>query len=209
MMQHLATALGGVLAGFALAVPLLWQQQRTLTKVRWAATHDDITGLPNRRLFLDRLRAALAGNTPVGVVLLDLNHFKTVNDTVGHEAGNDLLDLVGRRLTDLPGPVLAARLSGDEFALLVTGDRDTTAGAADAAWRVIATHPFRVVNGELHVTASVGYTHTHTHRPSIGTRQLLSQADSAMYEAKVTTGHVREYLPHRTATVRSRDRQRP
>ncbi|MEU1606051.1 GGDEF domain-containing protein [Micromonospora matsumotoense] len=207
MMQHLATALGGVLAGFALAVPLLWQQQRTLTKVRWEATHDDITGLPNRRLFLDRLRAALAGDTPVGVVLLDLNNFKAVNDTLGHEVGNDLLDQVGRRLAGLPGPVLAARLSGDEFALLVTGDRDTTAIAANAAWQVIAAHSIRVVNGDLHATASVGYTHTHTHRSLIGTRELLSQADSAMYEAKVTTGRVREYLPHRTATVRSRDRQ--
>ncbi|MFJ6199150.1 GGDEF domain-containing protein [Micromonospora sp. NPDC092111] len=208
MMQHLATALGGVLAGLALAVPLLWQRQRALTKALWAATHDDITGLPNRRLFLTHLRAALADNTPAGVVLLDLNNFKTVNDTLGHEAGNDLLDQVGRRLASLPGPVLAARLSGDEFALLVTDDREATAVAANAAWQVIAAHSIRVVNADLHVTASVGYTHTHTHQPNIGTRQMLSQADSAMYEAKVTTGRVREYLPHRTATVRSRDRQR-
>ncbi|MDG4803653.1 GGDEF domain-containing protein [Micromonospora sp. WMMD980] len=206
-MHHLATALGGVLAGLALAIPVLARQQRILTKVRWMAHHDDVTGLPNRRLFLDRLRAALNDNIPTGVVLLDLNDFKTVNDTLNHETGNDVLNHVGRRLSSLAGPILAARLSGDEFALLVTGDRAATEAAAHAAWQAIAAHSIRVVNGDLHVTASVGHTHTHSHHSAVGPRQLLSQADSAMYEAKVTTGRVREYLPHRTPTVRSRARQ--
>ncbi|RNH99726.1 GGDEF domain-containing protein [Micromonospora aurantiaca] len=211
-MHHLAAALCGVfaglLAGLALAIPALVRQQRALTKVRGMANHDDVTGLPNRRLFLDRLRAALADNTPTGVVLLDLNDFKTVNDRLGHEVGNDLLQQVGRRLAGLPGPILAARLSGDEFALLVTGDRATTEAAANAAWQAIAAHSIRVVNGDLRVTASVGHTHTHTHHSAAGTRQLLNQADMAMYEAKRVDGGVREYLPHRTPTLRSRDRHR-
>ncbi|RKN46179.1 GGDEF domain-containing protein [Micromonospora endolithica] len=207
IVQQMLTCAGGILAGLALAAPLLWRQQRALMRARWAATHDDITGLPNRRLFLTHLRAALADNTPAGVVLLDLNNFKTVNDTLGHEVGNDLLDQVGRRLASLPRPMrIAARLSGDEFALLVTGDREDTAAAANAAWQAIAADSIRVVNGDLHVTASVGYTHTH--HPNVSTRQLLTQADSAMYEAKTADGGVREYLPHRTATARSRDRQR-
>ncbi|MET7949056.1 GGDEF domain-containing protein [Micromonospora sp. NPDC005324] len=206
-MQQLLTCAGGVVAGLALAAPVLSRQQRALTRARWEANHDDITGLPNRRLFHTRLRAALADNTPVGVVLLDLNNFKTVNDTLTHEVGNDLLDQVGRRLSSLPTPVrIAARLSGDEFALLVTGTREDTAAAAEAAWKAIATGTILVVNADLPVTASVGYTHTH--HPTVSTRQLLTQADSAMYEAKRIDGGVREYLPHRTATVRSRDRQR-
>ncbi|MGC4885735.1 diguanylate cyclase domain-containing protein [Micromonospora sp. DT227] len=209
MMHHLAAAFGGVLAGLALAIPALVRQQRILTKVRWMANHDDVTNLPNRRLFLDRLHSALADGTPTGVVLLDLNDFKAVNDTLGHETGNDLLDQVGRCLSGLSGPILAARLSGDEFALLVTGDRLATEAAADAAWQAIAAHAFRVANGVLRVTASVGHTHTHSLQPHVSARHLLSQADSAMYEAKITTGRVREYLPHRTATVRSRSRQRP
>ncbi|MFV2102118.1 diguanylate cyclase domain-containing protein [Micromonospora sp. LOL_024] len=205
IVQQMLTCVGGILAGLTLAAAVLWRQQRALREARYAATHDDVTGLPNRRLFLARLRAAVEDTTPVGVVLLDLNGFKTVNDTLGHEVGNDLLQQVGRRLASLPPPVrVAARLSGDEFALLVRGNRDDTDAAARAAWRVIAADSIRVVNGDLHVTASVGYTHTR--QPNTTVRHLLSQADSAMYEAKATDGGVREYLPHRTATVRSRDR---
>ncbi|MFG1952452.1 diguanylate cyclase domain-containing protein [Micromonospora sp. NPDC048830] len=205
ILHTIAIAVGGILAGLALAGAQLWRQQQALRAARYEATHDEITGLPNRRLFLTRLRAALADNTPVGVVLLDLNRFKTINDTLGHEVGNDLLDQVGRRLASLPAPVrVAARLSGDEFALIVTGDRDDVAAAAEAAWQVIASAPIRVVNGDLQVTASVGYTHAHHLQAS--TRQLLTQADSAMYEAKRASGGVREYLTHRTPTARSRDR---
>ncbi|MDG4760377.1 GGDEF domain-containing protein [Micromonospora sp. WMMD710] len=205
--QQMLTCAGGILAGLAVAAPLLSWQQRALIRARWAANHDDITGLPNRRLFHTRLRAALADNTPVGVVLLDLNNFKSVNDALGHEVGNDLLHQVGRRLTSLPENVwITARLSGDEFALLVRGTREDTEAAAHAAWQAIAAGTILVVNGDLPVTASVGYTHTH--HPNVSPRQLLTQADSAMYEAKTADGRVREYLPHRTATVRSRDRQR-
>ncbi len=204
-MQGMLSSLGGILAGLALAGPLLWRQQQALQAARHDATHDEITGLPNRRLFLDRLRAALQNNVPVGVVLLDLNQFKAANDTFGHEVGNDLLNQVGRRLAALPAPVrVAARLSGDEFALLVAGDRADTAAAADAAWQAIGASSIRVVNGDLRVTASVGYTHTHD--PAASTRQLLAQADMAMYEAKRVDGGVREYLPHRTPALRSRDR---
>ncbi len=204
-LQSVVTALGGILAGFAVAAAAYWRQQRALWAARHEANHDDVTGLPNRRLFLTRLRAALADNAPVGVVLLDLNQFKDVNDTFGHEVGNDLLNQVGRRLASLPTPVrVAARLSGDEFALLVIGGPDDTAAAAHAAWQVIADNSIRVVNGDLHVAASVGYTHVH--HPNASPRQLLTQADSAMYEAKRAGGGVREYLPHRTPTVRSRDR---
>ncbi len=205
ILHAIATTIGGILAGLALAGTLLWRQQQALRAARYEATHDEITGLPNRRLFLARLRAALENNVPVGVVLLDLDRFKTVNDTLGHEVGNDLLDQVGRRLASLGAPVrVAARLSGDEFALLVAGDREDTATAAHAAWQAIAAGSIRVVNGDLQVTASVGYTHTR--HPNASTRQLLTEADCAMYEAKRAGSGVHEYLPHRTATVRSRDR---
>ncbi|MDZ5447269.1 GGDEF domain-containing protein [Micromonospora sp. 4G57] len=204
-LHAIVTTVGGILAGLALAGAVLWRQHQALATARYEATHDEVTGLPNRRLFLTRLRAALAGNTPVGVVLLDLNEFKTVNDTLGHDTGNDLLDQIGRLLTRIPAPVqVAARLSGDEFALLVLGDRDDTAAAAHAAWEVIGAEPVRVVNGTLQVAASVGYSHIHASFAS--PRQLLAQADAAMYEAKRTGSSVCEYLPHRTPTARSRDR---
>ncbi|MCO1593758.1 GGDEF domain-containing protein [Micromonospora sp. RHAY321] len=173
---------------------------------RYQASHDDITGLPNRRLFLDRLRAALADNAPVGVVLLDLDRFKTVNDTLGHDSGNVLLDQIGRLLTSLPTPVqVVARLSGDEFAVLVCGDRDDTAAAAEEAWRVIDAAAIRVINGDVRVSASVGYTHIHG--PHASPRQLLAEADTAMYQAKRLGLGVCDYRPHSTPdSGRSRDR---
>ncbi|MEV0430587.1 GGDEF domain-containing protein [Micromonospora sp. NPDC050495] len=202
----IATVTGGILAGLALAGALLWRQQQALQAARYQATHDEVTDLPNRRLFLTRLRAALADGTPVGVVLLDLDRFKAVNDTLGHDAGNDLLERVARRLASLPAPVhTAARLSGDEFALLVSGGRDDTATAAHAAWQVIAAAPIRVVNGELRMTASVG--HTHSHNRHTGPRQLLAEADAAMYAAKRCGSGVREHDPRAALPARrGRDR---
>ncbi|MGN9807126.1 diguanylate cyclase domain-containing protein [Micromonospora sp. L32] len=201
-----AIAAGGILAGLSLAGALLWWQQQALQTARYEATHDEITGLPNRRLFLTRLRAALADRTPVGVVLLDLDRFKAVNDTLGHDTGNVLLEQVGRLLANLPTPVqIAARLSGDEFALLVSGDDDDTATAADAAWQVIAGAPIRLDTGDIPVAASVGYTHTRD--PHASPRQLLAEADTAMYQAKGSGGGVCAYCPRGTPPQRrSRDR---
>ncbi|MFF0371215.1 GGDEF domain-containing protein [Micromonospora sp. NPDC005087] len=206
ILHTIAIAVGGILAGLALAGALLWRQQQALHVARYEATHDEITGLPNRRLYLTRLRAALADNAPVGVVLLDLDRFKTVNDTLGHDSGNVLLDQIGRLLTNLPTPVqIAARLSGDEFVLLVSGDRDDSAAAAHAAWQAVAAAPIRVINGDVRVTASVGYTHAHD--PHASPRQLLTEADTAMYHAKRSGSGVCDYRPHSTpAPRRSRDR---
>ncbi|MEV4481831.1 GGDEF domain-containing protein [Micromonospora coxensis] len=206
ILYTIAIAVGGVLAGLALAGALLWRQKQALDAARYQATHDEITGLPNRRLFLARLRAALTDGTPVGVVLLDLDRFKTINDTFGHDTGNELLEQVGRVLAGLPAPVqTAARLSGDEFAVLVAGDRDDTAAAARAAWRVIVAASIRLDGGELSVAASVGFTHSGNRH--VGPRHLLAEADTAMYDAKRCGGGVSEYHLYRTPPVRrSRDR---
>jgi diguanylate cyclase (GGDEF)-like protein len=186
ILSSIVTALGGVLAGLALAGPLLWRQQQALTRARHTATHDDTTGLPNRRALLGAVTRALHCGTPFGVVLLDLDHFKAINDAFGHESGNDLLTEVGRRLEYLPPPVqLAARLSGDEFALLVAGGRDQVAAAARAAWRAIGRGPFPLADQHVSVRASVGFA-TATH--GVGPRTLLRQADAAMYQAKQIGG---------------------
>lgn len=199
ILTSILTALGGVLAGFACAGAALYWQQHQLRLARWHATaaeklaerwqrlayHDDTTGLPNRRAFLANLDQALATGTATGVVLLDLDDFKTVNDTFGHECGNDLLTAVGLRLADLPSPVSSvARLSGDEFALLIDGDTTQTAASARAAWRAVTAHRLPVTDhDEIAVRVSVGYTTATGRQP---TRNLLHEADVAMYHAKRT-----------------------
>ncbi|MGC5054653.1 diguanylate cyclase domain-containing protein [Micromonospora sp. DT48] len=184
ILTSVVTAAGGILAGLALAGALLWRQQQALTRARHAADHDDTTGLPNRRALLAAAERAARRGAPFGLVLLDLDRFKAINDTFGHEAGNDLLTEVGRRLAALPGPVrLAARLSGDEFALLVSGGPDDVVAAARAAWRAVGRHPVDLGEHTVALGASVGYT---TAALGVGPRTLLHQADIAMYQAKQT-----------------------
>ncbi|MDZ5446765.1 GGDEF domain-containing protein [Micromonospora sp. 4G57] len=205
ILHAIVTTVGGILAGLALAGALLWRQQQALEAARYDATHDDVTGLPNRRFLLTRLRAALTDGAPCGVVLLDLDRFKTVNDTFGHDTGNVLLAQVGRLIAGLDAPVeVAARLSGDEFALLVRGDQDDTAAAARAAWRAIGAAPIGLDTGEISIRASVGYTHTHL---QTSPRQLLAEADEAMYHAKRSATGVCGHHPLTTPPGRrSRDR---
>ncbi|MGC9668483.1 GGDEF domain-containing protein [Planosporangium sp. 12N6] len=189
ILSSIGTALGGMLAGLAAAGALLWRQQQALTRARYAAEHDDTTGLPNRRALLAALHRALRRGDPVGVVLLDLDQFKTVNDTFGHEAGNDLLAEIGHRLTVLGPPVtLAARLSGDEFALLVAGGPDDVVAAAHSAWHTVGDHPVPLGDQEVAVRASVGHAAAAV---GVSPRLLLHHADVAMYAAKQAGGEVR------------------
>ena len=193
ILSSIVTATGGVLAGLALAGGLLWRQHVQLTKARYDATHDDTTGLPNRRAALAQLTRVLVDGRPCGLVLLDLDDFKTVNDTLGHETGNDLLTAVGNRLSALPWPVaLAARLSGDEFALLVEGGPHDIAAAAHRAQRTVSGIPISVGGHRVGVRVSVGYA---TASPDISARWLLRHADQAMYLAKTSTTGVAAYTP--------------
>ncbi|MET8147854.1 GGDEF domain-containing protein [Actinoplanes sp. NPDC049668] len=218
------TALGGILGGLAMAaIPLCWFYEQ-LKRASWHAAaaekiagiaadqarRDDTTGLPNRRAFLEQLQRALAVGDPIGVVMIDLDDFKTVNDTFSHEAGNDLLTGVGLRLAGLPAPVrLAARLSGDEFVLLVAGDTEQTRASARAAWRAIISQPIPVAQGtDWKVRASVGYATDGT-----SARDLLTRADAAMYQAKAAGGGVCDSTavtapPALPARIRCRDAHR-
>ncbi len=180
------TATAGVLAGLGLAAGPLWRQHRATAAARFQATHDDVTGLANRRAALALLTRAAREGRAHGLVLLDLDKFKTINDTYGHEAGNDLLAEVGRRLSALPHPVtLAARLSGDEFALVVYGGPARVQAAALAAWHAIRAAPGSLGQHTVPVRASVGYACA---RPGASPHDLLRRADEAMYRAKTLAG---------------------
>jgi len=187
----------GTLAGAAITAAvvgvLLARSRRDLHTARHALSHDPLTGLPNRRAFLDHLDAALHNTAPhrdhaVAVAMLDLDRFKAVNDKLGHRAGDEALCQVADRLRALPAAVrLAARLQGDEFLLLIDGA--DPAAAAHAAWRAIATTPYLVAGGHrVALRASIGVAVTQSDAgPDADRRQLLHDADLAMYRAKATS----------------------
>jgi diguanylate cyclase (GGDEF)-like protein len=201
------TALGGLLAGLACgAVALHWQYERLVDARRrtaaanrraggfeYLATHDDTTGIPNRLAFRTALERALADGEPTGVVLLDLDNFKSVNDTYSHDHGNEVLTTVGLRLAGLPAPVLAARLSGDEFALLIAGDHEQTRACAHAALTAVSGRPIPIAGiQDIALRASVGYALA---EDGVTARELLHQADLAMYEAKRSGTGVTDTTP--------------
>jgi len=191
----LATAAAGFLAGHAIVLPMLWRARRALRAAHHDATHDDVTGLPNRRALLAHLAAARRDGEAVAVAMIDLDHFKTVNDTLGHDAGDQLLGEVADRLTERPAPVrFVARLQGDEFVLVIDddGDTDATFTAAVDAWRAIAGTPAHLGAAFVSLSASVGVA---TPRLGVTARQLLHDADLAMYEAKRAGVGVVRHLP--------------
>jgi len=153
------------------------------------AFHDSLTGLPNRSLFTDRVEHALArqarGPGQVAVLFLDIDDFKTVNDSLGHAAGDVLLVEVAKRLDEcLRGGDTAARLGGDEFAILLE-DVSELREAAGVAERVIeALHPpFEIEGKRTFVYASVGIA-VSAGTPGERADELLRNADVAMYIAK-------------------------
>ena len=178
-----AAAAVGLAVGLGLAAVPLWRQRRATNRARWHADHDPVTGLPNRRAVTAALDLAARGRRPHGLVLLDLDKFKTVNDTYGHVAGDQLLVQVGQRLAALP-VTLAGRLSGDEFVLVVHGGPDAVAAAAAAAHQTIRRAPGIVAGQPVPMSASVGYA---TARPGADPQALLFAADLAMYRAKTNT----------------------
>ena len=153
------------------------------------AFHDGLTGLANRTLFLDRLAVALAARrrgqgSPFALLFLDLDRFKTVNDSLGHSAGDQLLMAIARRLERVvrPGDTVA-RLGGDEFAILV-GRVQNAAAAAHVAERLQTAlgDPFEVAGTEVFVTASSGIALGDGE--AIDAEGMLRDADLAMYRAK-------------------------
>ncbi|MEV0523715.1 EAL domain-containing protein [Streptomyces sp. NPDC050439] len=161
-------------------------------RLRYEATHDALTGLPNRTLFFERLEKALAAGDGArfGLCYLDLDGFKTVNDSLGHAAGDRLLVEVADRLQSCataPGEMVA-RLGGDEFVALTTG-RDTQAEVDDLAGRIMhaLSTPIRVEGRELTVRGSIGIVEGPAGER--GAAEVLRSADITMYRAKSAGGN--------------------
>ena len=172
-------------------------QQRT--KAVHDALHDALTGLPNRTLLADRFEQALRAGTrtssTTALLLIDLDRFKEVNDTLGHHVGDQLLAQIGPRLAGaLRGADTVARLGGDEFAVLLPSV-DGLSGALDVASRLRQAlgEAFRVEGVELDIDASIGVVISGAHGADAQT--LLQRADIAMYVAKQQKRGVVVYDP--------------
>ena len=175
------------------------------------AFHDTLTGLPNRALFSDRLRHAMdrtrreAGK--VAVLLMDLDDFKLVNDSLGHSAGDELLVDVGERLVaSLRAGDTAARLGGDEFALLLENlaDVDEAERVAERIAEKLRP-PFVLGERETLVTASIGIAFDGTTATNKGPEELMRDVDVAMYRAK-RSGKARYALFDETISARAMER---
>ncbi len=177
---------------------------RRTIELRKAATHDVLTGLPNRTLFHDRLSQALANRADslVSVLFIDFDRFKVVNDSLGHEAGDQLLKAIAARLTGVlretdaicaPGSqTTASRLGGDEFCVLITGLRSPV-DACVIAKRILETleQPYTLNGHGVTASASIGIAVSGPKKelgdgdpPAETAESMIRDADNAMYRAK-------------------------
>ncbi|MEU6145753.1 EAL domain-containing protein [Streptomyces sp. NPDC047081] len=185
------------------------ERVRLQAQLQHNAEHDPLTDLPNRALFTQRVQQALSGRRAAdrvslrgtAVLFIDLDGFKAVNDTIGHQAGDELLVQAARRLQDaVRQGDTASRLGGDEFAALIVGDgtRDRSARErhilelADRL-RITLSQPYLIDGNDVRVAASIGVAFA---EQGLGAGELLRNADLAMYRAKAGgKGRVELYAP--------------
>ena len=177
-LQALANLLGGAI-----------QRQRSEHELRHQSLHDPLTGLPNRVLFVDRLRHALSraqrSEETLAVLFLDLDQFKVINDSLGHEAGDLVLQDVALRLSEqLRANDTLARFGGDEFVVLCEGlDDSAEAMLVGERLRAVLAEPCRIGGHEHFISASIGVAVSNG--SDVGRHDaLLRDADAAMYRAK-------------------------
>src|SRR5450755_1791032 len=177
----------GAIAGLIAVGTDITQRRRAEEALQHQAFHDHLTGLPNRAAFNERLSLAIeiarARRTPLALAVLDLNRFKIVNDTLGHQVGDALLQQVSSRICKaLRGSDFVARLGGDEFAIIVPDA--TEADGEELAARIVSvlSAPFQLEGHTVEIGAAVGLALYPTH--ALDLTALLSRADIAMYVAK-------------------------
>ena len=178
----------GLLLLIGLRVIPLRLMHEALERASFLSAHDQLTGLPNRALLADRLEQALSAaarrnGTQVAMFCLDLDHFKQVNDTLGHAAGDALLRKVTTKLRDcLRESDTLARLGGDEFAVIRTAASDSHYAEALAARLIEAVHePMIIEEQQVFIGLSIGIA---LNAPGMDAAELTKQADIALYQAK-------------------------
>nr|WP_241670877.1 EAL domain-containing protein [Streptomyces lavendulae] len=186
------------------------ERVRLQAQLQHNAEHDPLTDLPNRALFTRRVQQALSGRRATdrgaalrgtAVLFIDLDGFKAVNDTIGHQAGDELLVQAARRLQDaVRQGDTASRLGGDEFAALIVGDGTHDRAARERnileladRLRMTLSQPYAIDGNDVRVNASIGVSFA---EPGLGAGELLRNADLAMYRAKSAgKGRVELYKP--------------
>jgi diguanylate cyclase (GGDEF)-like protein/PAS domain S-box-containing protein len=178
----------GRMMGFASLVQDITERLNTERTIHYMAHHDALTGLPNRRLMQDRLNQAIMAarrkQRHVAVLFLDLDRFKVINDTLGHDTGDFILKDVARRLVSCVREVdTVSREGGDEFVVILP-DLERPEHARVVADKIVAelSRPVDIAGQDIHITPSVGISHYPNDATDV--QQLLKHADSAMYQAK-------------------------
>jgi diguanylate cyclase (GGDEF)-like protein len=189
-------AIACVLAGIV-RVGLTFREVRGFNQAKQEARTDELTGLANRRALLEGAQRVVAAATtarPAALLLLDLDGFKEVNDSLGHSAGDELLRQVGPRLRGaLRSEDVLARLGGDEFAVLLPATSVQEARALAERLRELLLQPYTVAGVRLHVGVSIGVATTPA--PASSVEEVLHCADVAMYTAKKAREGVHVYVP--------------
>ncbi|MGK5113589.1 putative bifunctional diguanylate cyclase/phosphodiesterase [Geodermatophilus sp. CPCC 205506] len=202
-------AVACVLAGIA-RIAVTFREVRGYHQIKQEARTDELTGLANRRALLERAKRFVATATPArpaALLLLDLDGFKEVNDSLGHGAGDDLLRQVGPRLRlALRADDVLARLGGDEFAVLLPATDADAARLLAERLRQLLLQPFTVEGVRLHVGVSIGVATTPA--PAASVQELLHCADIAMYTAKSAREGVHVYVPDPVTGTGGGDRLR-
>ncbi|MBM0230516.1 GGDEF domain-containing protein [Micromonospora sp. STR1_7] len=159
-----------------------------LTIAEYRASHDDLTGLLNRRAILAHLQTQLDASRPVTIAVLDFDDFKAINDNHGHDAGDKALIEAARQLKALP--MTAGRLGGDEFLMVTTADPRTGSAHAVAAQAAIASACIDAAGRTVRLAVTAGVAHAPA---GISLPDLMRRADRAMYAAKRTGEPLQTY----------------
>lgn len=206
--------LEGEITNFVGSATDITHSKAAAAQIENLAFYDHLTALPNRRLLLDRLNQALLYSARHGkdgaILFLDLDHFKTINDTLGHDVGDTLLKEVAKRLTaSIREGDTVARLGGDEFVVMIEGLSENSAEAAtqteDIGEKILATLnvPYLLAGKEYQIGASIGVALFSNHQESLD--DLLKHADIAMYQAKKSgRNNLRFFDPIMQANINAR-----
>jgi diguanylate cyclase (GGDEF)-like protein len=181
----------GVVAALASQAMVAYENARLFSQVNEMATTDSLTGVANRRRFFELARSAFSSPEPLAALMIDIDHFKRINDSYGHQVGDDVIAGVVSRLvaqasglggSGLGGSGLVGRYGGEEFALLLPGVSASAAEVGEALRAAVADEPIPTRNGPVTVTISVGVAVRRG--PDETPDTLLGRADAGLYAAK-------------------------